>query len=330
MSSQGHGLVVVPRPDPVPAVPTAAVEDVLDAWLAGRNPNTLRGYRFDLTDFARFLKIKGPDPAAAIETLLSAGPGQGNRIALAYRAHLLGRQLAPATVARRIAALRSLVKLGRQLGRINWTLDVEGPRTRSYRDTRGPGLEGWRRIRSKALQLADQVDGKRNLAIIRLLHDLALRRGEVVRMDLRDVDLDAGDWGEVTIIGKGRTEPERISLNRPTCDALRAWIEARGPKAGPLFIRLDPATSPAMLERLSGDAVERMVKRLSRRAGLSRPAAPHGLRHQGVTRALDLANGDVRRVRKFSRHAKLDTLLLYDDNRRDEAGTIARLLGDDD
>jgi len=37
----------------------------------------------------------------------------------------------------------------------------------------------------------------------------------------------------------------------------------------------------------------------------------------------------VRRVRHFSRHAKIETLLHYDDNRRDEAGAIARLLGED-
>jgi integrase/recombinase XerC len=44
---------------------------------------------------------------------------------------------------------------------------------------------------------------------------------------------------------------------------------------------------------------------------------------------LDLANGDVRKVKRFSRHAKLETLLRYDDNRRDEAGAIAKLLGED-
>ena len=41
------------------------------------------------------------------------------------------------------------------------------------------------------------------------------------------------------------------------------------------------------------------------------------------------AAGDVRRVRHFSRHAKIEILLHYDDNRRDEAGAIARLLGED-
>ena len=63
---------------------------------------------------------------------------------------------------------------------------------------------------------------------------------------------------------------------------------------------------------------------------MSRDAHPHGLRHQGITRALDLAGGDVRKVRQFSRHADINTLLRYDDNRRDEAGVIAGLLGDDD
>lgn len=324
-----HGLVLIPRPESPSAAPACTVDDVLEAWLAGRNPNTLKGYAFDLQDFARFAKLKAAD--AAVEMLLAAGPGQGNRIALAYRAHLLGRQLAPATIARRLAALRSLIRLARQLGRITWTLDVEGPKTKPYRDTRGPGLDGWRRIRTRATQLADQgIEGKRNLAIVRLLHDLGLRRGEAVAMDLDDVDLDAGKCGEIRIVGKGQLEDERLSLNAPTRDALRAWVAVRGRKGGALFVRLDPAALPDGLERLSGDAVERMVKRLSSRAGLSREARPHGLRHEGITRALDLANGDVRKVRQFSRHAKLDTLLRYDDNRRDEAGVIAGLLGDDE
>jgi integrase/recombinase XerC len=68
---------------------------------------------------------------------------------------------------------------------------------------------------------------------------------------------------------------------------------------------------------------------VGRRAGVARGTNPHGLRHQGITRALELAKGDVRRVRRFSRHAKLDTLLRYDDNRVDEAGAISRMLGED-
>jgi integrase/recombinase XerC len=73
-----------------------------------------------------------------------------------------------------------------------------------------------------------------------------------------------------------------------------------------------------------------MVQTLSRRAGLKNRTRPHGLRHQGITRALDLAGGDVRKVQRFSRHAKLETLLKYDDARRDDAGHLAAALGDDE
>jgi integrase/recombinase XerC len=49
------------------------------------------------------------------------------------------------------------------------------------------------------------------------------------------------------------------------------------------------------------------------------------LRHQAITAALD-AGRDVRDVRKFSRHAKLETVLIYEDNRADVAGDVASLV----
>ena len=73
-----------------------------------------------------------------------------------------------------------------------------------------------------------------------------------------------------------------------------------------------------------------MVTRLGDRAGLQRKALPHGLRHQGITRLLDLVGGDVRKVQRFSRHAKIETVMRYDDHRRDDAGALSHLLGIDD
>jgi len=64
--------------------------------------------------------------------------------------------------------------------------------------------------------------------------------------------------------------------------------------------------------------------------GLAREARAHGLRHQGITRALDKTHGDVRKVRTFSRHAKVETVLIYDDARKDEGGDITRMFDDDD
>jgi integrase/recombinase XerC len=288
---------------------------IVAAFLAGRNPRTLRGYAADLADFARF--INAASPSAAVELLISGQAGHANALALAYKADLIGREL---------AALRSMVRVARQIDRVSWSLEVEVPRSEPYRDTTGPGRDGWRMMLADATEAARAGPrGRRELAIIRLLHDVGVRRGEAVALDFADVDLDACS---VRIVGKGKTEPVRVTLSHPARDALAGWIADRGDVPGPLFVRLDPAASGT--KRLTGDAVVRLVKALGRKAGLPREVRPHGLRHQAITRALDLCGGDVRRVRHFSRHAKIDTLLRYDDNRRDEAGTIARLLGGDD
>ncbi len=57
-----------------------------------------------------------------------------------YAAALIERGLAGATIARRLAALRSMCKVSRKIGRTNWSLDVEGPRVEARRDMRGPDL----------------------------------------------------------------------------------------------------------------------------------------------------------------------------------------------
>lgn len=312
------------RRDPphAPTPGTIGPLDLVAAFLAGRKPTTLRAYRKDLADFAAFLGV--PDAHAAVALLVAGSAGQANALALGYKAHLTDRGLAPATIARRLAALRSVVKLARTLGRVAWTIDVGSPRAEAYRDTRGPGLEGWRGMIAAARTQATTPKGKRDLALIRLMHDLGLRRGEVVTLDLADVDLEAGT---VAVVGKGKSERVPVTLNTPTAAALADWIAARGAWPGALFVRLDRAAHRPT--RLDAGNVARVAKDLGRRAGVARGTNPHGLRHQGITRALDLAGGDVRKVRRFSRHAKLETLLRYDDNRRDEAGAIAHLLGED-
>lgn len=316
------------RVDPPQAHAPAALGvgevDLLGAFLAARKPATLRAYRKDLADFAAFLGASGP--GEAVEALVAGTAGRANALALGYKAHLMERRLAPATVARRLAALRSVVKLARTLGRVAWAVDVASPRAEAYRDTRGPGLTGWRAMLAVARARADTPKGKRDLALLRLMHDLGLRRGEAVALDLADLDLAAGT---VAVVGKGKSVKTDLTLNPQAAAALADWAAARGDWPGPLFVRLDRAAGPGRPGRLDAGSVARVSHALGRRAGVARGTNPHGLRHQGITRALDLAHGDVRKVRKFSRHAKVETLLRYDDNRNDDAGALARLLGED-
>src|SRR5436190_18074487 len=111
MTAPVTALVHVPQRAGALDLPPAA--RLFAAFLAGRSPQTLRAYRADLADFARFAGGEGPEDAAGL--LLARGQGGANELALAYKAHLQARGLAPASVNRRLAALRSLVKLARTL-----------------------------------------------------------------------------------------------------------------------------------------------------------------------------------------------------------------------
>ena len=209
------------------------------------------------------------------------------------------------------------------IGRIGWSLEVDAPKVETYRDTRGPGKEGYRRLLAVAQAQAGPT-GRRNVALLRLLHDLALRRAEAVGLDLADIDIQTSS---VQILGKGRGGKVPLTLPGPTRAALADWLSVR-PKGGEaLFVRLDRGAAPG--DRLTGRSVALIVEALGKQAGLSARVRPHGIRHQAVTEALDRTGGDIRAVQRFSRHAKLDTLMIYDDSRRDFAGDVARLVAED-
>src|SRR5660398_234414 len=149
--------------------------ELLEAWLAGRSPQTVDAYRRDLLDFTAYLG--GDSPERATEALLRAGGGEANLVALRYRAALLERGLAPATVNRKLSALRSFVKIGRTIGLVAFALDVDNVRSEPYRDTRGPGADGYRAMLD-ALSVRQDSKGARDRAMLHLLFDLGLRRAE--------------------------------------------------------------------------------------------------------------------------------------------------------
>ena len=74
--------------------------------------------------------------------------------------------------------------------------------------------------------------------------------------------------------------------------------------------------------RLTGRGLYSMIRKLGESLGLK--VWPHGLHHAAVTEALNLTNGNLRAVQRFSRHKDTRILMIYDDNRQDLAGEGAR------
>ena len=161
----------------------------------------------------------------------------------------------------------------------------------------------------------------RDVAILRLAYGLGLRRGEIVSLNIGHADLEAG---AVHVMGKGSSELEPLTLPANAKAALEAWLAVRGTDdpAAPLFVNVSRAHHG---ERMPGAGVYHLIRcYLGTKAGVI--ARPHGLRHTAITKALDVFSGDYRKARAFSRHASLDTVRRYDDNRADHGGQVAHAI----
>jgi len=292
--------------------------ELVHSFLSGRNEKTVKAYGRDLEDFREFVGAK--DINAAAELLLSRGHGEANALVLKYKADMIERKLQPPTVNRRLAAIRSLVKLARVMGWVPWVLEVSNMPVTSYRDTRGPGREAFSRMLAIA---GGQAKGKalRDVALLRLLHDLGLRRGEVAGLDFEDVDLEAGT---VAVLGKGRTQKENMTLSPEAKEALREWLTYRNASAGPVFVNFDRAKKGG---RLTGTGIYFIVRDIGKIAGIK--TWPHGLRHLAITEACKAAQANgiyLEEVLQFSRHKDVKTLMIYRDRERNVQGQLAALV----
>ena len=146
----------------------ATMAQLLQLFLSGRRETTRRAYRQDLEDFRRF--VDAPTLGIAAYQLFSGGRGAAHALMLAYRAGLIERGLQPATINRRLAALRSLAKLARMIGVADFALEIPGVAHETYRDTRGPGRENVQKMMAAAE--GETPAQRRDRAILRLLYDL--------------------------------------------------------------------------------------------------------------------------------------------------------------
>jgi integrase/recombinase XerC len=250
--------------------------------------HTLRSYANDLTDFQRFVAARGDHDLADADA----------RAVRAWLAALHARGLAAVSVARKLAAVRSLFRFLVRRGVLdgNPAREVRSPRQPRKLVTFLPIDEVTELVDGRTVGGASRA---RDLAILELLYATGLRVSELAGLDLEAMDRDERT---VRVLGKGRKE-RIVPYGGQAARALEAWLDCRGEAEGALFTN-------ARGGRLTVRSVHTIVRRSAHAAGLTRRVSPHTLRHTFATHLLD-GGADLRAIQELLGHSRLSTTQRY-------------------
>jgi integrase/recombinase XerD len=322
---------------PVPAerasAPSAHGEPLLLDFLAylelerGLSRNTLEAYRSDLLQLGEFLHRRGVpatqathrELAAFLSELADGRPGGEDGRAGKEQAGEVRAPVAPSTLARKVACLRSFYRYLRREGTIEHdpTADLRGPR----KPQRLPRVLS----RGEVTRLLAQPAGSqplelRDRALLEVMYACGLRASEVVGLELADVDLEEG-----LLCARGKGAKERIvPIGRQAVAAVREYCRGGRPvlvsphahvteAGGPRGRTTGGQTRLFLNSRGSGltrQGLYKIVQGHARGAGLQERMSPHTLRHSFATHLL--AGGcDLRSLQEMLGHADLATTQVY-------------------
>lgn len=149
-------------------------------------------------------------------------------------------------------------------------------------------------------KLRDNCECARDLAMIDLLYSTGIRVGELVRLNISDIDFEER---ECIVYGKGDKE-RRVYFDAKAKLHLQNYINSRHDDNPALFTTLD-----APYDRLKISGVEIRVRELGRKISMER-IHPHKFRRTMATRAIDKGM-PIEQVQKILGHSQIDTTMQY-------------------
>ncbi|MBI2906556.1 MAG: tyrosine recombinase XerC [Chloroflexi bacterium] len=255
---------------------------------------TVRNYSHDVAVFREFLAREGVPSLEEVDRI----------VLRRYMAHLLETDVARASIARKLSALRSFFK---------YLVREKVIGGDPMKNTASPKLQ--KRLPTflavdEAKELVQAPDastplGQRDRAIIELLYAAGIRVSETVGLDTGALDLAKG---ELRVRGKGNKE-RIVLMGKPAGEALR-WYLSRG--RGELVGERDV---PALFvnrfgNRLTQRSVELIIRKYGAQAGLQKKVFPHLLRHTFATHLLE-GGADLRVVQELLGHVSLASTQIY-------------------
>jgi integrase/recombinase XerC len=263
--------------------------------LQGRNASvhTIKAYRTDLEEFSAYV---GPQGWSDIDHVLIRG----------YLSSLYERGLSKTSVARALAALRSLYRWLAQEGVVdqNPAKLVATPKL-PKKLPRVPTIEEVNTVLDEEMPDSSAF-AERDRVILELLYGCGIRNSELIGINLDDIR-----WSNEIILVRGKGKKERyVPLGESAADAVRAYLPRRQQVIG------DARTSEKALlvnlrgSRLTTRSVGRIVKQIAVSKGLSPDVHPHTLRHAFGTHMLE-EGADLRAIQEMLGHERLATTQRY-------------------
>jgi site-specific recombinase XerD len=259
----------------------AAIDRFLES--PGLSESTRRAYRFDVEEFGAWLGSRGRGVEDVDVPLLADYASQ----LAAARPGRTPRRLAPATIARKLAAVRAFLRFTLGKGRV-----PEMPFT-PRRGRRLPEAPAAPEIDS----VLDGLDGDgplplRNRALVELVYSAGLRAAEAVTLDLADVDFEQES---VHVRGKGGKE-RVVPLGEEASYRLQRYLRDGRPKLvrgaeNAFFVS-------ARGRRLDTSTLRRLLPH------------PHRLRHSFATHLIE-GGADLRTIQELLGHSSLSTTQIY-------------------
>jgi len=245
----------------------------------------------------------------------------------------LDSKYAPATVNRYLCAVRRVIK---EAWRHHLITAEEYQRATDVQSVSAQRLPTGRELENDEIRhlievcLQDENNptlGIRDAAIISLMYSSGLRRAEVVKLDLEDLDLT---HSELHVIGK-RNKERKAFLAQGAIRAIQKWIELRGTEPGPLFysvnkggnivryrrnrllgdLKQSELSSKHIVARLSDQTIYHLIDRRAMQAGLIKKTTPHDMRRTFVSDLLDVGV-DLATVSRMAGHEDTNTTKRYD------------------
>jgi integrase/recombinase XerC len=260
--------------------------------------HTIKSYREDLTQAIEFFRdkagVRGKDPGQV-----------STRQVRAYLAWLHEQKYSKATIARRMAAVRSWYRFLCRQGMVegNPADGLHSPR----QDKKLPHFLSEDDL-SRLLETPPSGTpfGLRDRAILETLYSAGLRVSELTGLNVEDIDFDSG---LAMVRGKGKRE-RLAPLGKPALTALKKWLPRRD-EATKRKLRPTPAVFLNKNgSRLTSRSVGRLLEKYLALAGLDPRSSPHTLRHSFATHLLD-RGADIRSVQELLGHRSLGTTQIY-------------------